>query len=75
MTTIYTPPPTPEEILRGYASWAARIYGLKITVIVDDGCGKIRTAIIDRLGEPRHRVHACDVPGCVTCQNPERSEE
>jgi len=21
------------------------------------------------------RMHSCDVPGCVTCQNPERSEE
>ena len=28
---------------------------------------------------PQHRqpgrIHSCDMPGCVTCQNPERSDE
>ncbi len=75
MTTIHTQPPTPEEIMRATATWVARLYGVKIEFTIDDGRGDVGTTVIDRLSAPRPRVHACDVPGCVTCQNPERSEE
>lgn len=52
MTTIYTPPPTPDEIMRATATWVARLYGLKITVTIDGPAGNTSTMIIDRRDAP-----------------------
>ena len=75
MTTVWIPPPTDDEIMRHTAQWVARLYGVKITFTIEDGRGSVATTVIDRIDKRGNRIHSCDVPGCVTCQNPERSEE
>ena len=75
MATVWEPPPTPDEIMRRTAQWVARLYGVKIVFTVDDGRGSVATTEIDRLKAPVGRMHACDVPGCLTCQNPPRGDD
>lgn len=47
MATIYIPPPTPEEMLHKYASWIARLFGIKVTVTIDHDNGDTSTCVCD----------------------------
>jgi hypothetical protein len=75
MATIWEPIPSGDEIMDRTARWVARLYGVKVTFTIDDGRGSVATTVIDRLAAPVGRAHACDVPGCLTCQNPPRGDD
>lgn len=46
MVTVYVPPPSADEVMTMMARWVARLYGVKVTVRIEDSTGD-RTSISD----------------------------
>jgi len=52
MSTVWMPPPTPDEIMRKTSEWVARLYGIRITFTIQEENGNTSTTVIDRIGAP-----------------------
>ena len=54
MATVYVPPPSASEMMNMMARWVARLYGVKVTVRIEDASGDW-TSITD--GRPAVAPH------------------